>query len=87
MFSLFSSAGLSRSDVARLRRIEGKLDRILEHLGLPVDDPDGYDRLPEEVRLLADAGRKIEAIKAHREAFGSGLAEAKEAVEAYLAGR
>jgi ribosomal protein L7/L12 len=60
---------------------------FLQHLGIPLDDLAAPAELPEEIRRLADAGRKIEAIKAHREAFGSGLAEAKEAVEAYLAGR
>jgi hypothetical protein len=41
--------------------------------------------LSERVKELArDPGRKIEAIKAYREETGAGLAEAKEAVEAYL---
>jgi hypothetical protein len=40
--------------------------------------------LPEEVRQLADAGRKIEAIQALRRQTGAGLATAKAAVEAYL---
>jgi hypothetical protein len=40
--------------------------------------------LPEEVRRLADAGRKIEAIQALRQETGAGLAAACEAVEEYL---
>lgn len=36
------------------------------------------------VRDLLDQGRKIEAIKAYREATGSGLAESKEAVESLM---
>ena len=43
--------------------------------------------MPDEVRHLADRGEKIPAIKAYREATGAGLAEAKRAVEEYLAGR
>jgi ribosomal protein L7/L12 len=38
--------------------------------------------LVDRVRALLDAGQKIAAIKAFREATGAGLAEAKEAVEA-----
>jgi ribosomal protein L7/L12 len=38
--------------------------------------------LVDRVRSLLDAGQKIAAIKAFREATGAGLAEAKEAVEA-----
>lgn len=36
----------------------------------------------EPVRALMEQGRKIDAIKLHRELTGSGLKEAKEAVEA-----
>ena len=35
-----------------------------------------------EVEALLRAGRKLEAIKRHREAYGLGLREAKDAVEA-----
>ncbi len=86
MFSLISTSEFSPSDAARLRRIERKLDQILRHLGLEIKDPTVV-ALPDEVRRLADAGRKIEAIKAHREHFGSDLREAKAAVELYLGSR
>ncbi|MGX4691089.1 ribosomal protein L7/L12 [Streptomyces sp. JNUCC 63] len=66
---------LSRTD-RRLARVEHKLDLILDHLGLREEDP----RL-DEVAALARAGRKVEAIKAYREATGAGLKEAKEAVD------
>jgi ribosomal protein L7/L12 len=36
----------------------------------------------EQIERLICAGRKIEAIKLHRQAHGTGLREAKEAVEA-----
>lgn len=52
--------------------------------------PSAADSLSEgmawpEIERLARAGKKIEAIKLHRQTFGSGLAEAKDAVEARLA--
>jgi ribosomal protein L7/L12 len=85
MFSLFSGAERSADDAARLRRVERKLDLILTHLGID-DEAASGGVLPDEVRRLADEGRTIEAIKAHRDLLGSGLREAKEAVEAYRRG-
>ncbi|MFI9046740.1 ribosomal protein L7/L12 [Streptomyces sp. NPDC053427] len=61
----------------RLARLEEKVDRLMAHVG--VEEPQD-PRTAEIDRLLA-AGKKIQAIKLHREATGSGLAEAKEAVE------
>ncbi|HEX8203856.1 MAG TPA: ribosomal protein L7/L12 [Isosphaeraceae bacterium] len=60
----------------RLARLERKIDLILGHLGLAYED-----ELPGQVRALIAQGRKIEAIKAYREATGLGLKEAKDAVE------
>ena len=39
----------------------------------------------QEIQTHLFAGRKIQAIKIYREATGAGLAEAKEAMEAYAA--
>ncbi len=76
------------SDAARIRRLEAKVDLILKHLGLEYKDPATPGGLSEQVKVLADdPGRKILAIKLHREQTGLGLKEAKEAVEAYIAGR
>jgi hypothetical protein len=76
------------SDVARLRRLEAKVDLILEHLGLEYKDPATPGGLSEEVKVLADdPARRIDAIKLHREQTGLGLKEAKDAVDAYSAGR
>lgn len=86
MLTLFIGPGDRAAHAARLRRIERKLDLILDHLGLDGEDPAAAS-LPAEARRLADDGRKIEAIKAYREQTGAGLREAKEAIEAYLAGR
>ena len=68
------------SDANRLFRLERKVDLILKHLGIEYTDP----ALSEEVRRLAVAVGKIQAIKLHREQTGLGLKEAKDAVEAYL---
>jgi ribosomal protein L7/L12 len=61
----------------RLQRLEHKVDLLLAHAGVTEpQDP----RMAEIDNLLAQ-GKKIQAIKVHREVTGSGLAEAKEAVE------
>jgi ribosomal protein L7/L12 len=62
-----------------LNRIEAKLDAILEHLG--IDPASLEDPRIREIREIARGGEKIEAIKRCRDHFGSGLAEAKAAVE------
>jgi ribosomal protein L7/L12 len=64
--------------IARLAHIERKLDTLLAHLNIEVDD--GL----EVVRRLAAAGDKIGAIKEHRRITGSGLVEAKAFVEQAL---
>ena len=75
------------SDAARARRVEAKLDLVLRHLGLEYQDP-AVAALSDEVKALADdPAKKIAAIALHREQTGVGLKEAKDAVEAYIAGR
>ncbi|GAB7033246.1 ribosomal protein L7/L12 [Streptomyces sp. NPDC021749] len=61
----------------RLTRLEHKVDLLLAHAG--IEEPQD-PRLAEIDELLAQ-GKKIQAIKLHREVTGAGLAEAKEAVE------
>ncbi|HZF89071.1 MAG TPA: hypothetical protein VE614_11900 [Streptomyces sp.] len=68
-------ARFSRLD-KRLTRIERKLDLLLGHLDVPVEDP-GMD----EVAALARDGKPIEAMKAYRRVTGAGLKEAKDAVD------
>jgi ribosomal protein L7/L12 len=53
---------------------------------MPMAKPISNDDL-ERIRSAALAGNKIEAIKLYRAATGTGLAEAKQAVEALEAGR
>ncbi|MEU7054674.1 ribosomal protein L7/L12 [Streptomyces sp. NPDC046197] len=66
---------LARAD-RRIARVERKLDLVLDHLGLREEDP-----ALDAVAGLARDGKKIEAIRAYREATGAGLKEAKEAVD------
>jgi ribosomal protein L7/L12 len=87
MFLNSSSASMSNAESALLRRIEHKLDLILKHLNIAVPaepNPTVPAQWPIEIRQPADAGRKIESIKAHRDLFGSTLREAKDAIEAYM---
>jgi ribosomal protein L7/L12 len=84
---LFGPSGLKPVDTTHLRRIERKLDLVLRHLGIEYVEPAQGKDMSEQVRALADRGDKIAAIKAHRELTGAGLAEAKRAVESYLAGK
>jgi hypothetical protein len=70
---------------ARVGRIEQKLNALLRHHG--VDPTQGLPLSARVKQLADDPARKIEAIKVHREETGAGLAEAKEAVEAYIHGK
>ncbi len=68
----------------RLARVEQKLDLLLTHAGL-----DYTPATKAAWQAMADEGpaRKIAAIKAYRDETGSGLADAKRAVEEYIEGR
>jgi Ribosomal protein L7/L12 C-terminal domain len=66
-----------RTVSGRLDRLEWKVDRILDHLGIDPSSPTAIDGIAE---LLAE-GRKIEAIRLYRERTGVGLKEAKDAVD------
>ncbi|MEU9122696.1 ribosomal protein L7/L12 [Streptomyces sp. NPDC048506] len=61
----------------RLQRLERKVDLLLAEAG--VQEPE--DPRMAEIDALLAQGKKIQAIKVHREVTGDGLAEAKEAVE------
>jgi hypothetical protein len=78
-----ATAYLRPRDRQRLQRIEHKLDLILTHLGID------YVPLSKATwqQLAEDPAQKIAAIKAYREEHPVGLAEAKQAVEDYAAGR
>ena len=77
--------GIVHRTRAGLDRVERRLNLLLRHFNI---DPAPGSPLSDRVKGLAnDPARKIEAIKAHREETGAGLAEAKAAVEAYMNGR
>ncbi len=66
-----------------LTRVNRKLGALLQHLNVPFDE---FPALSDRVKELArDPAQKIHAIKAYREETGAGLADAKEAVEAFIA--
>jgi hypothetical protein len=78
-----ASKYLRQADRDRLQRIEHKMDLILTHLGIEYVPPPK----PAWQELADDPARTIEAIKVYREETGVRLAEAKKAVEEYIAGR
>jgi ribosomal protein L7/L12 len=67
-------ASASGRERRRLARIERQVQLIMDHLGV-------VESLPNVVAEL-DRGRRVQAIKAYREATGAGLGEAKAAVDA-----
>lgn len=85
MVGVLATRGIVARTQARLHRLEHRLSLLLRHFNI---DPAAGSPLSDRVRGLADdPARKIEAIRAYREETGAGLAEAKAAVEAYIAGR
>lgn len=70
------------ADRDRLTRVENKLNALLKHAGLePQPEPGNQWQT-----LASDPARKIQAITEYRRQYGVGLAEAKKAVEDYVAG-
>ena len=78
-------SALSEVDIQRLRRIELKLDAILDHLG--VEPPKPHGLIPAEIGALVGGGRKVYAVMLYRACTGAGLEEAIAAVEAIDAGQ
>lgn len=76
------------SERARLHRIEAKVNRILDHLGIECHEPALPAALSPEVQQLAeDSQNRLAAIKLHRQQTGAELRQAKQAVDAYMASR
>jgi hypothetical protein len=79
---LFAALASYRDTTARIGRVERKLNALLRHHGV---DPTQGSPVSDRVKQLAgDPSRKIEAIRVYREETGAELAEAKEAVEAFI---
>jgi hypothetical protein len=71
--------------MVRMDRLERKIDAIIRHL--EVDLTQGRPMSDMVKQLARDPMNKIEAIRLYRQETGVGLAEAKDAVEAYIAQR
>ena len=70
----------------RIRVLEAQTAHLYEHLGLdpgPFAAPPPGDQLDPEVVQLLTSGKKINAIKLHRERTGVGLKEAHDPGDAY----
>ncbi len=72
--------GPETDEQKRLARLEDKLDRLMDALGVPRDAPPPAPG--EEVEDFLQRGMKINAIKVYREQNGGTLVASKEAVEA-----
>ncbi|WP_240677851.1 ribosomal protein L7/L12 [Actinacidiphila soli] len=75
--SLFAYGLTVSAMESKIKRVERKLDLLLQHLGADEPTPAGLERVREQLRQ----GRQIQAIKIYRELTGAGLKEAKEAVD------
>ena len=73
------TASLATRQRLNLRRIERKLDALLQHSGITLPSK----LSPEVQRLAGDPSQKIAAIKLHRAQTGLSLAEAKADVEEF----
>ena len=65
----------------RLDYIEQHLARIAAAVGYRYTPMNSNPGLPPEVVQLANAGKKIQAIKLYRDITGAGLKEAKDVVD------
>lgn len=71
-----------------LKEAKEEIDRLIAALeGKPIPQSQQGHHISSEVRLLAQQGKKIEAIKLLREQEGIGLKEAKELVETLPGGK
>lgn len=64
----------------RVKQLESQVEFLYKHLGVTYISEPGPDDDPRIIEQLKK-GNMLEAIKIHRELTGSGLAEAKMAVE------
>lgn len=64
--------------LARLSRVDAKLDALLRNAGVTFDE---YQDVPPDVREALQQGRTVLAVKLIRQTTGVGLKEAKELVD------
>ncbi len=67
---------------ARVAELEDKLKFLYDRMNIEYMDEDAVRTVNSKVRALLLKGNKIEAIKAYREIYNVGLAEAKQAIDA-----
>ena len=67
---------------ARMAELEDKLKFLYDRMNIEYMDEDAVRTVNSKVRALLLKGNKIEAIKAYREIYNVGLAEAKQAIDA-----
>ena len=78
MISLFNLQPLEW----RLKRIESKLDRLMEHAGIEAETIPGVSKeVAETITAFILDKKKIPAIKAYRDATGAPLREAKSFID------
>lgn len=66
----------------RQNRIESKLNKIIEHLGIPEPSIENIDdELKDELIKLVGENKKVRAVKRVRDVTGMGLREAKDYVD------
>lgn len=66
----------------RQDRIESKLNKIIEHLGIPEPSIENIDdELKDELIKLVGENKKVRAVKRVRDVTGMGLREAKDYVD------
>ena len=66
---------------SRVNELEDRLKFIYRRLNIEYGDPNSDPVLAPQVQEALRRGNKIEAIKIYRELTGTGLAEAKDAID------
>ena len=66
---------------SRVNELEDRLKLIYRRLNIEYGDPNSDPVLAPQVQEALRRGNKIEAIKIYRELTGTGLAEAKDAID------
>jgi len=79
------STPFTPADRALLIRIEQKLDLLLGYLGIADPPPPATGLSPAVQALALDPNNKIQAIAQYRAETGASLAQAKAAVERFIA--
>ncbi len=66
---------------SRINELEDRLNFLYQRLGIEYNDPNADPIRAPQIQDALRRGNKIEAIKIYRELTGTGLAEAKAAID------